>query len=98
VRRSVWPSYLDALETYLERASEAIDRGASAEVPPSLASRPVGTLPPQFADRAAGLLASTDRMVASAASRRDEVLMARQVLGERRRLPRRAGSRVDWAL
>jgi hypothetical protein len=98
VRRSAWPSYLDALATYLERASEAIDRGGSAEVPPSLASRPVGAVPAQFADRAAGLLASTDRIVVSAASRRAEVLLARQVLEERRRVTRRVGSRVDRAL
>jgi hypothetical protein len=98
VRKSAWPSYLDALETYLQRASEAIDRGGSAKAPPSLASRPVGPLPPEFADRAAELLASTDRIVATAASRRDEVLMARRVLDERRRLTRRVGHRVDWAL
>jgi hypothetical protein len=98
VRRSAWPSYLDALETYLQRASEAIDRGGSAEPPPSLASRPVGPLPLQFAERAAELLVSTDRIVASAASRRDEVLMARRVLDERRRVTRRSGHRVDWAL
>ncbi len=98
MRRSVWPSYLDALETYLEQASAAIDRGGSAEPPPSLASRPVGPMPPQFAGRAAALLASTDRIVELAGSRRDEVLKARLVLGERRRVTRRRGSRVDWAL
>jgi hypothetical protein len=98
VRRSAWPSYLDALETYLQRASAAIDSGGTAEAPPSLASRPVAPLPAQFVDRAAELLASTDRVVASAVSRRDEVLMARQVLDERRRVTRRVGHRVDWAL
>jgi hypothetical protein len=98
VRRSGWPNYLDALETYLQRASVAIDRGGSAEAPPALASRPIGPMPPQFAARAAELLASTDRIVESAAARRDEVLVARQVLGERRRVTRRVGHRVDWAL
>jgi hypothetical protein len=98
VGRSAWPSYLDALETYLQSASAAIDSGRPAEAPPALASRPVAPLPAQFAERAAELLASTDRVVASALSRRDEVLMARQVLDERRRATRRSGYRVDWAL
>ena len=72
MRRSAWPSYLDALESYLGAGiGTAIDRGGSAEVPPSLASRPVGAVPAQFADRArCGVLASdgSDRRVGSLTS------------------------------
>ena len=96
--RSAWPSYLDALEAYLERTSEAIDRGGLAARPPSLASRPIEPPPGQVLERARLLLASTDRLVAQTASRRDEVLIARGVLEGRRRRTRRIGSNVDWAL
>lgn len=98
MHRSEWPSYLDALDTYLRRVSVAIDEGAAATRPLSLASRPVGPIPPQLVDRAASLLALTDRLAASTAARRDEVLVARGALDGLRRRPRWNVNSVEWAL
>jgi hypothetical protein len=98
VRGSAWPSYLDALETYLQRVSASIDRGERALRPPALASRPVGPPPPQLAGRAAALLLDADRLVVRAALRRDDVLSSLQVLEGRRRTSRPVASRVEWAL